>query len=214
MRQKSSRCPWALKTDEASAFISINYYNQDEVKSSDRGAAGFPVPNTGVTRGSSGTPQARIDFTDPNTGNAIDCTLNDGVLNDGLNNIPFYDPADPCGAGDDFHPFSDDDRFNFASYNLVVTPSERWNIFGKVSRDITDNVSAHMRGSFSRRESNNTVAPEPIFIAAGAGTGALPDTVGGRCDESLQSVRIYDRCHQRSQLLYRSATGRIHASKL
>ena len=167
-----------LKTDEASGFLSINYYNQDQVKSSDRGDAGFPVPNTGVTRGSSGTPQARIDFTDPNTGTVIDCTLNDGVLNDGLNNIPFYDPADPCGAADDFHPFSNEDRFNFASFNLLVTPSERWNIFGKVSRDITDNVSAHMRGSFSRRESNNTGAPEPIFIGADAGTGALPDTVG------------------------------------
>ena len=165
------------KTDEASAYVSINYYKQDEVKSRDRGQAGFPVPNTGVTRGSSGTPQARIDFTDPNTGNVIDCTLNDGVLNDGLNNIPFYDPADPCGAGDDFHPFTGDDRFNFAAFNLLVTPSERWNIFGKVTRDITENVSAHVRGSFSRRESNNTVAPEPIFIGTGAGTGGLPDSV-------------------------------------
>jgi iron complex outermembrane receptor protein len=165
------------KTDEASAYVSLNYYKQDEVKSSDRGKAGFPVPNTGVTRGSSGTPQARIDFTDPNTGNVIDCTLNDGVVNDGLNNIPFYDPADPCGASDDFHPFSNEDRFNFAAFNLLVTPSERWNIFGKVTRDITENVSAHLRGSFSRRESNNTVAPEPIFIGTGAGTGGLPDAV-------------------------------------
>ncbi len=166
-----------LSNDEASAFLSINYFDQQEVKSKDRGQAVFPVPNTGVSRGSSGTPQARIDFTDPNTGNVIDCTLNDGVLNDGLNNIPFYDPADPCGAGDDFHPFTTADRFNFGEFNLVLTPSERWNIFGKVSRDITDNVTANLRGTFARRESNNTVAPEPIFIGSGAGTGGLPDTI-------------------------------------
>ena len=91
--------------------------------------------------------------------------------------VGMADPNDPCGPNDDFHPFTTADRFNFGEYNLVLTPSERWNIFGKVHKDITDNVTAHLRGSFARRESNNTVAPEPIFIGSGAGTGGLPDTI-------------------------------------
>jgi iron complex outermembrane receptor protein len=163
-------------TDDASAYLSLNYYNQDKVSASDRDQSLFPVPGTGVTRGSSGTPQARIDFTDPNTGNVIDCTLNDGVLNDGVT-LPTYDPSDPCGPNDDLHPFTNDDRFNFAPFNYVVTPSERWNVFGEATKQITDNIRARITGSYTRRESTNQAAPEPIFIAAGAGTGALPDTI-------------------------------------
>ncbi len=167
--------------DDSSSFFSFTYYNQDKVKASNRSQANFPKPGTGVTRGSSGTPQGRFFFEDPRTGITNDVTLNNGVVNDG-NPLPNYDLNNP-GSGD-FHDFSctgandpNCDRFNFATFNYVLTPSERWNIYGQGTRALTPDINAYLRGSYTKRQSQNQAAPEPIFIGSDAGTGGLPDTI-------------------------------------
>ncbi len=165
-------------TDEdSSSWISLNYFKQDKVKASDRSLAQFPVPNTGSRHGSSGTPQGRFVLPDPNTGVFINCTTIPG------SGTIVYDPTDPCGVngtstiGQNFDPWDNGDRFNFSQFNLVVTPSERWNIFGQSTRALTPNLNVRLMGSFTHRESTNQAAPEPWFIGSDAGNGNLMDTI-------------------------------------
>jgi hypothetical protein len=54
-------------------------------------------------------------FTDPNTGAVQNIVPNTGVSN------PRYDGA--SSRTDDYHCFTTADRFSFAEYNMVLTPS-------------------------------------------------------------------------------------------
>ena len=158
------------KSDGMSILFNVGFSDQQEVSAADRSLAQFPTPFTGVTRGSSGTPQGRFLFNDIN-GNTVNCTINNGV-----SGIPNFDVNNAC-AGDDFHPFTNDDRFNFAPFNYVVTPSKRINLFGQVNVEISSNVNWFVKGLYNNRTSTNQAAPEPIFIGPFAEAGEIADNI-------------------------------------
>lgn len=166
----SFEATFGTETDKIDMLFSIGYTDQQEVSAADRFLSRFPVPFTGVTRGSSGTPQGRFLLNDIN-GTTIDCTLNVGVVGP-IN----YDPTSPC-SGDDYNTWDDGDRFNFAPYNLYVTPSKRSNIFGQVSVELTDDITWNIKGVYNNRKSTNQAAPEPIFIGPFAEAGAIADNI-------------------------------------
>jgi iron complex outermembrane receptor protein len=162
-------------SDRMKTFFSLNYADQRPVGSGDRAISSFPTPGLGfcTNRCSSGTPQGRFFFTDPNTGQSLDLSLNDGVTS------PTYNPADPASGTrtDSFHDFTTADRFNFQPFNEILTPNERIGVYGQSEYRLTDNVSFYMRGLFNQRRSNNRAAPEPLFIGPEAGNGNLMDTI-------------------------------------
>ena len=164
-------------TEQLNTFFSVNYMNQGRIKSSARTISQFPKPfATSCAAGgcSSGTPQGRFFFTDPNTGKSLNLTINNGVTGK-----PIYNPADPAAGPrtDDFHNFTVNDRFNFQPFNLMQTPSERIGVYGQGEYHLTDNVTFFMKGLFNERRSTNQAAPEPLFIGPEAGNGNLLDTI-------------------------------------
>ena len=157
---------WGTRTDRASVFLGLSYTDQQVVYSRDREQSSFPIPGTGVDFGSSATPTGRFIFTDPNTGVTYNITPNTGVSN------PVFDPTQTgCVRTDDFHCFTNADRFNFAQYNLLVTPSERLGAFGQVRFEFSERTSGYAKLLLNRRESTNQAAPEPLFFGPEAGTG-------------------------------------------
>ena len=161
---------FGTQTDKINMLFNVGYTDQQEVSAADRFLSQFPVPFTGVSQGSSGTPQGRFLLNDIN-GTEIDCTLNNGVTGT-LN----YNPLSPCN-GDDYHAFTGDDRFNFAPYNYYVTPSERSNLFAQVTVELTENISWFVKGVYNNRKSTNQAAPEPIFIGPFAEAGVIADNI-------------------------------------
>ncbi|MCG8434851.1 MAG: TonB-dependent receptor, partial [Gammaproteobacteria bacterium] len=93
----------------------------------------------------------------------------------------FYAPIEPViirlSPGNTWMLFTNNERFNFAPFNLVLTPNERTSIYAQTNYELTDNITLYAKGLFNKRKSTNQAAPEPIFIGPGAGTGGLPDTV-------------------------------------
>jgi len=160
------------QSDRLSYFFSASFTDQRKIGSGDRSISSFPVPGTGLTRGSSGTPRGRFIFVDPNTDEVFDGTLRNPVTG-----LPVYDPNDPFGAGTDFIPFGNNERFNFSPFNLLLTPNERLSLFTNFDYRLTDRVSLWGRVLYNQRESTNRAAPEPIFLGPGAGTGSLADGV-------------------------------------
>ncbi|WP_058836289.1 TonB-dependent receptor [Luteimonas abyssi] len=157
---------WGRTTERSSLFLSLSHTEQDPVYARDRLQSRFPVPGTGVALGSSGTPTGRFMVRDPNTGAMLDLTPNTG------DNAPVYDPTQTgCARTDGFHCFGTDDRFNFAEYNMLMTPSERTGVFGQFRFDISPNLQWYAKALYNRRESTNQAAPEPIFLGPEAGTG-------------------------------------------
>ena len=153
------------KFDRGEFFIDYEHVNQNAISSgawSQSGAA--CVPGTGLANCSSATPTGRFIFIDPQN-NTQDVTLNGSY---------------PNGAvyPTDFHNFTTADRFNFAPYNLLLTPNKRDAVFASTRYQLTDDITWYVRGLYVQRNSKNQAAPEPIFLGPGAGTGGLADTVG------------------------------------
>ena len=157
-----------------------SYYDQKQIGSGEWDQSSFPEPNAGVTSGSSALPQGRYTFCDPSrtAGNAgfcgdpdlwYDTTLNNGTT------MPSWNPANPTGGT--YHNFSGADRFNYAPFNLLLTPSTRKSMFARVDFEVADNVNVYVKGLYNNRISSNRAAPEPIFVGPFAGSGGLADTI-------------------------------------
>src|SRR5690606_19185304 len=55
---------------------------------------------------------------------------------------------------------------------------KRTSLFAQGTYRITDNVNCNLKGSYTKRESVNQAAPEPIFLGSEAGSGGLAGFVG------------------------------------
>ena len=157
---------WGGSSGRAQWFIGASYFKQKQISSSEYEHARVPVPGTGLANGSSATPTGRFVFQDPNTGQVYSITPDTGVTD------PTYlsgQPDCPTDRADDFHCFTNDDRFNFAPYNLLLTPSERKSVFGQVRFDFTPSFGGYFRALYNQRDSANQAAPEPIFLGTDAG---------------------------------------------
>jgi iron complex outermembrane receptor protein len=178
---------WGASSGRTSIVAGVGYYNQDGVFAGDRDISRFPSPYaTSCDAGgcSSGTLFGRMILTDPNTLNDLDITLvspfgptQPGGSCPAGQGCPFYNPADPTGAGEDFKVFETSDRFNFQPFNFVVTPSERQSVFARVRHDFTDHFYLKVLGTYVDRKSVNQAGPLPLFVGPAAGNGNLLDTV-------------------------------------
>ena len=159
---------WGATSGKTSIVVGASFLDQRSVYSRDRSISSFVTPNVGAcTNFCSGTtPQGRIVYlppgvTDPKK--ALDVTLNDGV---GTPTVP-----------DSYHDFTDADRFNFAEYNLVETPSRRIGAFSSVNYKLLPEINVHGLASFTNRQSVNQAGPEPLAIGPLAGNGNRMDRI-------------------------------------
>ncbi|MGA8277298.1 MAG: TonB-dependent receptor [Rhodanobacteraceae bacterium] len=162
-------------TDRLDFFMDISHFNQNQISSGDWEQSSFPVPGTGLSNGSSATPFTRVIFTTPSgqdynglcPGGVCDITANGAV---------------PPGSVQDFpggyHGFGTSDRFNFAPYNLLLTPQKRDGLFAQGTYRLTDNVSWYLKGLYNTRDSVNQAAPEPIFLSSFCAAADLCSQVG------------------------------------
>ncbi|MUG03857.1 TonB-dependent receptor, partial [Bacillus tequilensis] len=67
-RQTGVDFAWGHNTDRSNLFIGLSHVDQEEILASSREQSRWPVPGTGLSFGSSGTPHGRFIFTDPATG--------------------------------------------------------------------------------------------------------------------------------------------------
>ena len=171
-----------------------NYVKQGSVKSGDRAISAFPAPysTTCADGGCSGFPvmgrfivlqnpalPPALGCEDPETCDPIipatnpfvDLTLNGPVFG----GPPVYDPLDPTGAATDFHAFGTADRFNFAPFNYLQIPIERYGIFANARYEVADNVNFSVKGWWNERKSKNQAAPLPFGVGPGAGITPVVD---------------------------------------
>ncbi len=164
-----------------SGMFVASYYEQKDISSGSWEQSAFPQPNAGIGAGSSGIPQGRFVFCDPSrpTGQAGSCASGDFydvTLNSGTT-TPVWDPANPTGGATTYHAFGGADRFNYAPFNLLLTPTERKSLYTSMLYEVTDDVEVHIKALYNNRTSTNQAAPEPMFVGPSAGTGGLADTI-------------------------------------
>ena len=171
-------------SDKFNGVFNASYVESKGISSGAWAGSQFPVPGAGLAAGSSGTPQGRFVFCDPRiltpgTPGFCDAAGDDWfsmTLNNGAT-VPNYNAGNPQTAPGTYHHFGSSDRFNFAPYNLLLTPSKRKSLFASATYDINDTVSLHAKALYNNRHSTNQAAPEPIFVGPFAGTGGIADNI-------------------------------------
>lgn len=158
-------------SERGSFFLGASYHETEVIFSRDREVSSVPVPGTGVALGSSSIPAGRFLVRDPNTGRTLDLVPN------GLN--PVYNPAQACPGPrtDGFRCFTNADRFNFAQFNLLQTPSERKSVFGQARYQVGETTNLSIKALYNNRESLNQAAPEPFFFGAAVPSNFWADNV-------------------------------------
>jgi iron complex outermembrane recepter protein len=161
---------WGATSGKASIVVGASFLDQRIVSSADRDISAFPIPEVPMCTGncSSATPQGRIRFTDPITGEIKNLTLNNGVVNDG-NSAAQYP--------NDYHAFGTADRFNFSPYNLVQVPSRRLSAFSSVAYKVSPTFNVRAKTAFTNRQSVNQAAPEPLFVGPFGASGTRMDNI-------------------------------------
>ncbi len=77
----------------------------------------------------------------------------------------------------DFKAFTSADRFNFAPFNYLLTPSERYGAFFNFKQALSDNVNMRLKLVYNHRHSRTQAAFLPLFVGPDAGNGNLLDTI-------------------------------------
>ncbi len=141
-----------------------SYTKQEAVKTADRSISQFPNPGqtscTDAVGGcSSATPNGRFIVFGQNL------TLTAPVIG----RKTLY-PSD-------FKAFTSADRFNFAPFNYLLTPSERYGAFVNFKQELTDGINMRTKLVYNHRHSRTEAAFLPLFVGPDAGNGNLLDTI-------------------------------------
>jgi iron complex outermembrane receptor protein len=150
-----------LNDGATSLVVGANYVHQDGISSGRREISLFPTPGTTACDSScsSGTPRGRFILL------GQDLTLIAPVIG-----------RTPTLA--DFRPFAGaPDRFNFAPFNFIQTPIERYGAFANFKQELGEFANFTLKGLWNRRKSKNQAAPLPLFVGPDAGNGNLLDTI-------------------------------------
>ncbi len=157
-----------------SMFFNVSHTEQDGISSAVNENSAVPVPGTGVNLGSSRVPGGRFRFRTA-SGTVLDLTPNAGQTQ------PVFNPAQTgCTRTDGFHCFTGADAFNFAPFNLLLTPSERKSAFGQGRYDFGNGITWYARALYNQRESLNQAAAEPISLGPGSGNPFADNVVVSR----------------------------------
>jgi iron complex outermembrane receptor protein len=142
--------------------IGANYVKQDGISSGDRAISLFPEPYaTSCAAGgcSSGTPLGRFIVL------GQDLTLKAPVIGRAPTLADYRDFVSP------------NDRFNFAPYNFIMSPLERYGVFAHLNQEVTPDIHFTAKALWNRRNSENQAAPLPLFVGPAAGNGNLLDRI-------------------------------------
>jgi len=157
---------WGMggRDDTTRIVIGANYVKQDEVSSSARSISLFPTPGATACDSScsSGTPNGRF--------------IIDGGPPAGRTLIAPVIGRSPTLA--DYRAFvSPADRFNFAPYNFIQVPLERYGGFVNFTQELSPRANFNLHAIYNRRNSSNQAAPLPLFVGPDAGNGNLLDNI-------------------------------------
>lgn len=150
-----------------------NYVKQKGVSAADRAISRFPAPYaTSCAAGgcSAFLANGLFEVLGPDAAHRFDFTL----VNPVLTGAPvFGGPADP---NDDFRDFlGAPDRFNFAPFNYLQIPLERYGAFANLKYEVSDNINFSLKGLWNQRKSKNQAAPLPFGIGPDSGVTPVLD---------------------------------------
>lgn len=155
---------YGVKGDTTNLVFGASYVKQEEVRSRDRNISRFPNPGqTACSNGGGGCSSAALN----------------GRFLTSFGNQTISTAPDSTPTLAELRPFVVTDRFNFAPFQYILTPSERYGAWMSFKQELGSDINFRVKAQYNRRNSQNQAAFEPLFIGpdAGNGAGSLFDTL-------------------------------------
>lgn len=155
---------YGIQGDRTSFVFGGSYVKQNAVRSRDRAISQFPNPGqTSCTDAIGGCSSAAVN----------------GRFLTSFGNQTISNPPDATPTRAELRAFTAADRFNFAPFNYLLTPSERYGGWLSFKGELGSRVNLRVKAQYNRRNSQNQAAFLPLFIGpdAGNGAGSLFDTL-------------------------------------
>jgi iron complex outermembrane receptor protein len=153
-------------THRLSFVVGGNYVKQGSVSAGDRAISRFPAPyaTSCLAGGCSGfLPNGRY------AGAAWGFVGGDATL--------INAPTDTPTVAN-FRAFAGaPDRFNFAPYNYMQIPLDRYGLFANLKYELADNFHFTVKGLWNERKSKNQAAPLPFGVGVAAGITPVLDSI-------------------------------------
>ena len=178
-------------SERGSLLFSAGYLNQQQIWAADRKWArnavdfDYTVPEQFVS-GSSAIPAGRVAI--PRTCTTAECTAIFGDFPAYAGTAFVVDATAPHG----FRPYdSVTDPYNFQPENLIATPQQRIQLFTIGDTKFGDIARGFFEASYVNRESNQAIAPNPLFTLTAGGSGVVisPDSLYNPLGVELDDAR-------------------------
>lgn len=201
--------------ERSSGVVSVSYTKQDAVYAGNRTISAVPVYGTASYYNYDTTQYnyGKTCY-DAFTGNGLFRTFPmsgcgsgtsragvfTGVAGSGISGLSFGNgtgvpgtnlPGNLGNVADGIQPSDYNSRlnttylYNFAPINYLYQPSERYNIFASGRTEITDNISAFTRLTYSKRTSEQQLAEVPVTISLAGNNG--PQWAFGMAADSIMN---------------------------
>ena len=153
---------YGVQGPTTSVVAGVSYVKQEAVRSASRAISLYPNPG-------------QTSCTDP-VGGCSSAAVNGRFLGS-FGNLTIANPPNNRPTLANLRPFTAADRFNFAPFNYILTPSERYGGFVSFKQELTSDISLRVNAVYNRRNSQNQAAFLPLFVGPDSGNGNLLDTV-------------------------------------
>lgn len=172
-------------SDRGNLLFNASYNDEDGVPQGNRAISKEPVYRTGVTRGSSRTPQGTYQFIPPYGGStsspdnfpaastgltSAQCPPSNFGTQAKLDYLPFCYlttiKGTPGTSPSDFRAFTPNDYYNYAPSNFLLTPDQRFSTYVSGNYDLADNLTFSIEATFSQRNSEQEAAPDTLGVSA------------------------------------------------
>src|SRR4051794_32618554 len=132
---------YGFQFPSTSIVVGAHYSKQRPVYSRDRAISQFPNPGqTACSNGGGGCSSA---------------SANGRFITDLYGSQKISNPPDNTPTLAELRAFTTADRFNFAPYQYILTPNERYGGWVSMKTALTDEINLRLRGTYNRRNSEN-----------------------------------------------------------
>jgi iron complex outermembrane recepter protein len=181
---------------KGNVVFSAGFFDQQDVFADQRGfsnpqrgidwdcvAQGMPESECEFTSGSSATPEGTVIDYFPDDGNGPVCPSGRCIFDPSLGGTGYRDAnfGDIRGVGNG-------DAYNFQPDNYLLTPQRRANVWSNGNYKLHDNARAFFEASYVNRQSQQQLAPEPLFTIS-EGIVVSPDSVYNPFGKEIYDVR-------------------------
>jgi outer membrane receptor protein involved in Fe transport len=165
----------SLDDNKGNVALSFSYTKVNPFTQADRGFSRIPVADnstrTGfVFSGSGNIPGTRIPLSGTNLARVVGVQPASGTCTS-VTSIRFLangSPAQYC---------SPEDSYNYAGFNLLQRPLERFNVSGLAHYDINDHVTGFLETYFVNSKNNSILAPDSFTPLTPSATNPLTTTL-------------------------------------